>query len=111
MYFSLRLLIMPRTATEAIKSSTKVRATKKIGSAISPVGVDDCGCVKEQGCCQDKGCCREGKCPAEMERFGCAGDDFSMKINDRQDLVSEYISKNKDSVTEYFKTKGVQIKK
>jgi hypothetical protein len=102
---------MPRTATEAIKSSTKVRATKKIGASIRPVAADDCGCVKDQGCCQNKGCCGEGKCPAEMEQFGCAGDDFSMKIRDRQDLVSEYISKNKDAVTEYFKLKGVQIRK
>ncbi len=102
---------MPRTATEAIRSSTKVRATKKIGAGIGPVGADDCGCVGDQGCCKDKGCCREGKCPAEMDRFGCAGDDFSIKINDRQDLVSEYISMNKDSVAEYFKSKGVQIRK
>jgi hypothetical protein len=102
---------MPRTATEAVRSSTKVRATKNIGTSYNPVGADDCGCVKDQGCCQNKGCCGEGKCPAEMSQLGCAGDDFSLKLKDRQDLVSEYIGQNKDSVIDYFKSKGVQIKK
>ena len=101
---------MPRTATGAISASTKVRATKKIGAGYNPVGADDCGCVKDQGCCQNKGCCGEGKCPAEMGQFGCAGDDFSMKIKDRGDLVSQYINQNKDAVVDYFKSKGVQIK-
>ncbi len=97
---------------EPVVSSTKVKATKRGGIIINPAGPvgDDCGCVGDQGCCKDKGCCQQGKCPAEMSTsWGCSGDNFSTNIQNRQDLVKDYILENKESVVKYFKSKGVNL--
>ncbi|HLN46264.1 MAG TPA: hypothetical protein VK209_11215 [Candidatus Sulfotelmatobacter sp.] len=94
---------------EPVVSSTRVRAQRLGRVRINPAA-GDCGCVGDEGCCKDKGCCREGKCPAEMtDLWGCAGDNFSANIRNRQDLVKDYILQNKESVAKYFKSKGVDL--
>lgn len=103
---------MAKTRSGRLISSTTVKATRRpIGKGIGPVA-DDCGCVNDQGCCKDKGCCREGKCPAESlwVEMGCPGDDFALKLQDREDLVRDYILENKASVVRYFRAKGVEIR-
>ncbi len=104
---------MPRSTSGKTISSTGIRATKQIVKDIGVVAGGDCGCVNDEGCCKDKGCCREGKCPAEMPgswiETGCSGDDFTLKIKNREDLIRDYILQNKASVVQFFKARGVQI--
>lgn len=102
---------MSKTISRSVVSSSKVRATKPIRDVVG-AGGGDCGCVGDEGCCKDKGCCREGKCPAEAGwlEIGCSGDDFTLKVKDREDLVRDYILQNKASVAEFFKARGVQIR-
>jgi hypothetical protein len=40
----------------------------------------------------------------------CAGDDFTLKLQDREDLVRDYILENRASVVKYFQAKGVEIR-
>ena len=55
---------------------------------------------------------RDGKCPAETGLFevGCNGDDFGLKIQDREDLVRDFILANKASVVKFFRERGVEIR-
>ena len=41
--------------------------------------------------------------------LGCPGDDSSIKIRDREDLIRNFIVENKPSVVKYFKSKGVDL--
>jgi hypothetical protein len=111
---------MAGKSVEGISSSVRVKASKQIEDALEILKAgDDCGCVTDQGCCQNKGCCKEGHCPAEMPApscpgdisalLGCAGDNFSINIKDHQELLKDYIIKNKKSVIKYFKEKGVNL--
>jgi hypothetical protein len=84
---------------------------KSKASAALNAGADDCGCVGDNGCCKDKGCCQQGKCPAEIGvDAGCAGDDFSILLRNHQDVMQEYLAKNKQAVLDHFKAKGINVK-
>jgi len=98
----------------SVVRSKKIKAVKRNADTSKSVvaGGDDCGCKADQGCCQNKGCCREGKCPAEMHS-SCMGDtegrDFLKKIGDHDEVVGSYILENKQSLVNYFKTRGIDI--
>lgn len=95
----------------SVKTSTSARLVRsKAASALNAADAN-CGCESDVGCCKDKGCCQQGKCPAEMGvDMGCAGDDFSILVRNHQDVMQDYLVKNKQAVLDHFKANGINVK-
>jgi hypothetical protein len=102
---------MPTDSTRSVRTSTSARLVKNKAASALNAADDNCGCVSDVGCCKDKGCCQQGKCPAEIGlEGGCAADDFSILVRNHQDVMQDYLAKNKQAVLDHFKAKGINVK-
>jgi len=79
-----------------------VRLRKELAGATLPgggleAGCDaNCGCFSQEGCCAQEGCCGRTK-------------DLDELVEDRLDLLADFIVSNKEPVVKFFKSRGVDL--
>ena len=75
----------------------KELAGAALGGGILQAGCDgDCGCFNQEGCCAQEGCCGRTK-------------DLEELVDDRLDLLADFIVSHKQPVIKFFKEHGVDL--
>lgn len=93
-----------RRAVEKIISEELTRITQEVIAGLGRFGgpVADCGCLSKEGCCEQQGCCEKQGCCAK-------GTSLIEMVDERIDILEEFILSHKEPIAKFFKARGVEL--